>query len=736
MKLKLALLAAITAVFIVPVSASAVTGADWQAGRIIDDGIMRSPSTMTPANIQQFLNNKMPVCDTWGEQPYAGTTRAEYGRARGNPPPYRCLKDYYENVDTKANNLEGRPIPAGAKSAAQIIYDYGQQYKINPQVLLVLLQKEQTLLTDDWPWTIQYKTATGYGCPDTAPCDAQYFGLSNQIRWASRMFQAIGDNDPNWYSPYIKGYNYIYWNPIQSCGGSPVTVANWSTASLYSYTPYQPNQAALNNLYGTGDGCSSYGNRNFWRLFNDWFGSTAAVNASVKITSSLTASGPLYKDAASTISYSVTNEADYPVDAGVLGICGRLNGQNADLGARQYTLQARQTVQVSYPIQPAHTGTIELFACGAAPGVGWLSGYPYTASGSIARSASLPIADNPLVTSGVSISPTNPVVGQPVTVTMKIHNAGASPVPVGFMAMAARDPHNRNVDFGGEDVTIPAGTTYTYSKTQTFTSVGKHTFSIVNFRNGSWNSTYPSSANNTIQRSASVNIGDNPTITSGITVSPATPAIGEPVTVSLTVRNSGTSDVNIGTIAVAARDPHNRNVDFGADNVTIPAGTTYTYSKTQTFKTPGQHTFFIANFRNGNWNSNYPSSSDSSVRRQLAVNLADSPHVASGITISNSPTLGQPVTISMTIRNTTTSPVNIGTMAIAVRDPSGKNVDLPADTNVTVPANGTYTYTKTQTFNTPGKYTLFIANFRNGSWDSNYPKSLSGSVQRTVNMNL
>ena len=49
-------------------------------------------------------------------------------------------------------------------------------------------------------------------------------------------------------------------------------LANAATAALYYYTPYQPNAAALANLYGTGDSCSAYGNRNFWRLYRDWFG--------------------------------------------------------------------------------------------------------------------------------------------------------------------------------------------------------------------------------------------------------------------------------------------------------------------------------------------------------------------------------------------------------------------------------------------------------------------------------
>ena len=241
-------------------SADAVTGRDWRAGLITDDGIFRNNSSMSVSEIQNFLNAKVPHCDTWGTKPseFGGGTRAQWGTPRGYSPPYTCLRNYTEN----------------GKSAAQIIYDYAQQYRINPQVMLALLQKEQNLVTDEWPLNTQYRSATGYGCPDTAACDTQYYGFANQVRWASRMFQAITDNDPGWYTPYVTGNNYVRWNPISSCGGTTVNIETRSTSALYNYTPYQPNQAALNNLYGSGDGCSSYGNRNYWRLFNDWFGST------------------------------------------------------------------------------------------------------------------------------------------------------------------------------------------------------------------------------------------------------------------------------------------------------------------------------------------------------------------------------------------------------------------------------------------------------------------------------
>jgi hypothetical protein len=159
------------------------------------------------------------------------------------------------------------------KSAAQIIYDVSQEFIINPQVLIVLLQKEQGLITDTWPLSTQYKTATGYGCPDTAPCDSQYFGLTNQLRWSGRMFRAIMNNSSSWYTPYILGNNYIQYSPDSSCGGSTVNIQNRSTQALYNYTPYQPNQGALNAGWGTAP-CGAYGNRNFYLYFTSWFGNT------------------------------------------------------------------------------------------------------------------------------------------------------------------------------------------------------------------------------------------------------------------------------------------------------------------------------------------------------------------------------------------------------------------------------------------------------------------------------
>lgn len=254
---------------------NALSGSQFHPGRISDDGVFFQGSTMSVDEIQAFLDAKVPSCDTNGVQPYAGTTRAAYSSARGYPPPFICLKDYVQ--DTPAQVAESGLCSAisarSGTSSAQIIHTVAQACGINPKVLLVLLQKEQILVTDDWPWPIQYRSATGFGCPDTAPCETQYYGFFNQVFLAARQYKRYA-RDADLYNHVAGRTNSVRFSPNSSCGSSNVFIENQATAGLYNYTPYQPNAAALANLYGTGDGCSAYGNRNFWRMFNDWFGPT------------------------------------------------------------------------------------------------------------------------------------------------------------------------------------------------------------------------------------------------------------------------------------------------------------------------------------------------------------------------------------------------------------------------------------------------------------------------------
>lgn len=256
---------------------AAVSTSDWKAGYIISDPLFFNGNAMSIDKIQAFLNGQVGSCDTWGNKIYSGnTTRAQYGTSIGVPPPYICVKDFYENPTTHATNFNpSASIPVGAKSAAQIIYEASVRYNINPQVILVTIKKEaaNNLLSDDWPFLSQYRSAMGYGCPDTAPCDAEYYGFYNQVENAAKQFRRYA-NYPQEYRYKTGQTNFIQYNPNAACSGTNVLIESQATAGLYNYTPYQPNAAALANLYGTGDSCSAYGNRNFWRIWSDWFGST------------------------------------------------------------------------------------------------------------------------------------------------------------------------------------------------------------------------------------------------------------------------------------------------------------------------------------------------------------------------------------------------------------------------------------------------------------------------------
>lgn len=257
-----------------PAISLALSSSEFRGGHLIDDSIFFNPNSMGTQEIQNFLNSKVPSCDTNGDKAHSsGGIRRDYAASKGYSPPFTCLKDYRQDIPNKSSDSYCGGVGSGNRSAAEIINEVSKACGVNPMALIVLLQKEQSLVTDDWPWSIQYRSATGFGCPDTAECDSAYYGFFNQIYSAARQFQRYAKQSSLF--NYQHGRTaYVQYNPNAGCGGSNIYMETQATAGLYNYTPYQPNSAALNNLYGTGDSCSAYGNRNFWRMFNDWFGST------------------------------------------------------------------------------------------------------------------------------------------------------------------------------------------------------------------------------------------------------------------------------------------------------------------------------------------------------------------------------------------------------------------------------------------------------------------------------
>ena len=236
--------------------ASALSGSQFQAGDIISDANFFDANAMSESAIQSFLNGKISSCSTGNCLNIL--TQDTTSRAAAYSPQGSLVCTAYQG--------------ATGETAAAIIYKVEQACSVSAKVILVTLQKEEGLVTATSVSAATLERAMGYGCPDSAngACDSLYYGFYNQVYMAAWQMRRYGTATP--VGNYQPGVNFIQYSPNAACGGSNVNITDRATAALYNYTPYQPDAAALNNLGSTGDSCSSYGNRNFWTYYSEWFG--------------------------------------------------------------------------------------------------------------------------------------------------------------------------------------------------------------------------------------------------------------------------------------------------------------------------------------------------------------------------------------------------------------------------------------------------------------------------------
>lgn len=228
-------------------------------GLIISDANMFDSSSMNVESIQAFLQARNPSCRNADD---------------GTP----CLSRYRVTTQTMDTPYCAPYVGASNETAASVIDKSARACGINPKVLLVMLQKEQGLVTasgaalqSNDPDLGRYDKALGYACPDSARCSPTYRGFAKQLYHAASQLVKYGER-PEAFRYRAGATSAIAYHPNAACGSSQVYLENRATAALYNYTPYQPNAAALANMNGSGDSCSAYGNRNFWRIYKDWFG--------------------------------------------------------------------------------------------------------------------------------------------------------------------------------------------------------------------------------------------------------------------------------------------------------------------------------------------------------------------------------------------------------------------------------------------------------------------------------
>jgi len=216
----------------------------FNPNHIVDDSEMLDTKSLSVTDIQNFLVSKNSYLANYSTLNSYGTLKSAaeiiYDAANNN---YDC-----SNID-----LGDNPTEATRQAKCQKITT------INPKFLIVLLQKESSLIETSAPAQARLDWATGYGCPDGNACNPYYKGLGKQINSAALQFLAYMNEHDRY--PYKMGQTYTFNNPYNAyCSDLVTTVTpdNLATAALYNYTPHVYN-----------------GNYNFFILYKKYFPKSA-----------------------------------------------------------------------------------------------------------------------------------------------------------------------------------------------------------------------------------------------------------------------------------------------------------------------------------------------------------------------------------------------------------------------------------------------------------------------------
>ncbi|MGO1406939.1 MAG: S-layer homology domain-containing protein [Brachybacterium sp.] len=228
----------------------------FSPGFLITDTRMFDADSMTRPQVDAFLDEEGARCTD-------GSDGAD------------CLKNLTADSPERPATTYCAAIPAvSGATVGRIITDVARACDVNPQVILVMLQKEQGLITSRNATPRQLEQAMGFRCPDFAACDPTFSGFVHQIYHGTSRLQEYGDAARGF--RYQAGRTYdIQYSPYPFCGYGEVRIFNRATAALYNYTPFTPTQASLDAGAApvSDDVCATYGNRNFFRNFSLWFGS-------------------------------------------------------------------------------------------------------------------------------------------------------------------------------------------------------------------------------------------------------------------------------------------------------------------------------------------------------------------------------------------------------------------------------------------------------------------------------
>lgn len=263
---------------------------------IINDAVFDNTNSMNAFQIDDWINKN------FGSTSCISTS---HGFSASDPAGYNPTNGF----------LYGKAVSAG-----HVIFDAAQAYDLNPEVLLVTLQKEQSLVSGSAGCgVLSYAGAAGYGCPDggtsynysgvnlyatgtvfdsnynvtqdgnpvtsvTGTCvnTASKVGFSQQVihaAWLLKYGEQRSEGNVNW--AIIRG-SWDNSDDPQSCYSGPMTQGTWQRCPSGPSATYDGYTTIDGTAVHMDDGATAVlywytphfsGNQHFFNIFVSWFGS-------------------------------------------------------------------------------------------------------------------------------------------------------------------------------------------------------------------------------------------------------------------------------------------------------------------------------------------------------------------------------------------------------------------------------------------------------------------------------
>ncbi|KKR34739.1 MAG: hypothetical protein UT66_C0017G0018 [candidate division CPR2 bacterium GW2011_GWC1_39_9] len=635
--------------------------AAFNASNIIPDGEFSAVSTMTEQQIQDFLVLKGSSLATYVETKDSWIGPNSYQYPTGCPS---------ENC-----------VNAKGMKASTIIYKAANWYGLNPQVILVTLQKEQSLITvplslpdDQW----RLNSAMGYGCPDSGGCSDAYKSFSLQTDWATWQLRWNMDKANSTdsaqsakVSPYIMGRTI-------NIDGVATYLGNGATASLYRYTPH------------------FHGNQNFYSIYTSWFNFNQYFLEKMSVTSYISSNLKPAKGEDVTITFKIKNNASTALTMDSVGVVGRPIAVTSSVN-RDFGWSGMQTFVSGEEKTYVYTSTVRdignLFTW---PAIAHQGNYAQYFSGGLM----LITHKTNLTASHTYISPYPPIEGDVIDFLATVTNNEPKPIRYSHIGIPVRFYGQWNYDsvWMGSDV-IPAGGKLTLQGKRTFDKRGSYSYWVSYCLFGEYE---------TLGNVHRIDVsGLVPSFTiSNYSVSNNAPSRGEDVTVSYKLKNNIDRNVavDVGVVGRIGKYSTSPNLDFGwSHNVSFAPLEQKQFSFTTTITEVGDIY---------HWAAYYYKSSYTHYRYWQSYITSHQANLKISTTLTLNPANPKPgdkVIITATVSNYENKPIRYTHLGIPVRFYDRWNYDSVWVGPGTIAAGGTVDLVGAVTLDKPGPYTYWVS---------------------------